>query len=248
MGLLQSYRWRRRLAWMGGLLVVLAGFAVAAVLLPKDHGRTYARVPTGTTPAQTVEAVVHQVRLTAADRRAINQTIVAFVRTGVTRDDAAAAWDLATPAMRSGVSRTRWNGGELPVQPFPARIPDNPSWNLLSAYPGDVTVDLVLQPRPASKLGPIAFAVELKRQARTGRWLMDSMIPEQAFSPVESGKQPKAVNVPNGKPPKGALSTMWFVVPGALLGLIALVPIFFLLNTWRRNRAIERRYRAERGL
>jgi hypothetical protein len=77
---------------------------------------------------------------------------------------------------------------------------------------------------------------------------MDSMIPEQAFSPVESGKQPKAVNVPNGKPPKGALGTMWFVVPGALLGLIALVPIFFLLNTWRRNRAIERRYRAERGL
>jgi hypothetical protein len=78
----------------------------------------------------------------------------------------------------------------------------------LSAYPGDVTIDLLLQPRRTSKRGPIAFAVELKKQARTGRWLVDSMIPEQAFSPVESGKQPKAVNVPNGKPPKGALSTL----------------------------------------
>ena len=205
-------------------------------------------MPTGTTPAQTVDAVVHQVRLTPAERRALNATLVAFVRTGVTRDDSAAAWDLATPAMRSGISRSRWNGGELPVQPFPARIPDKPSWNLLSAYPGDVTIDLVLQPRPSSKRGPIAFAVELKKQARTGRWLVDSMIPEQAFSPVESGKPPKAIVVPNGKPPKGALSTMWFIVPGVLLGLIALVPILFLLNTWRRNRAIERRYRAERGL
>jgi hypothetical protein len=38
------------------------------------------------------------------------------------------------------------------------------------------------------------------------------------------------------------------VVPGALLVLIVLVPIVVLLNTWRRNRAIERRYRTERGL
>lgn len=248
MGLLQSYRWRRRFAWAGGFLVLLAGVAVAAILLPKDHGRTYARVPTGTTPAQTVEAVVHQVRLTASDRRALNRTLVAFVRTGVTRADPEAAWALATPAMRSGIARARWNGGELPVQPFPARIPDKPSWNLLSAYPGDVTIDLLLQPRPTSKRGPIAFAVELKKHARTGEWLVDSMIPEQAFSPVASGKQPKAVNVPNGKQPKGALSTLWFVVPGALLALIVLVPMLVLLNTWRRNRAIERRYRAERGL
>jgi len=37
-------------------------------------------------------------------------------------------------------------------------------------------------------------------------------------------------------------------VPGALLALIVLVPLVFLLNNWRKQRAIERRYRAERGL
>ena len=102
-------------------------------------------------------------RLTAADRRAVNRTLVAFVRTGVTRKDPAAAWDLVTPAMRSGVSRKQWNGGELPVLPFPATIPDNPTWNVLTSYPGDVTIDLLLQPRRGAKRGPIAFAVELKR-------------------------------------------------------------------------------------
>jgi hypothetical protein len=246
--MLQSYRWRRRFAWVGGFVVLVAGLVVAAVLLPKDHGRRYELVPTGTTPAQTVENVVGKVRLTAADRRAVNRTLVAFVRSGVTRSDPAAAWDLATPAMRSGIDRKRWNAGEMPVQPFPARIPDKPSWNLLSSYPGDVTIDLVLQPQRTSRRGPIAFAVELKKQPQDGRWLVDSMIPEQAFEAAAPAKSPKPVNVPNGRPPAGTLSPLWFIVPGVLLALIALVPILILLNTWRRNRAIERRYRAERGL
>jgi hypothetical protein len=244
-GILRSYRWRRRLVWFGGLLAFLVGLAVAAVLLPKDHGKHYELLPTGTEPAQTV-AVTKEVRVTAAQRRAVNRTLVAFVRSGVTRDDPAAAWGLATPAMRSSVKRKEWNGGELPVVPFPAQIPDEPSWNVLTSYEGDLTVDLLLQPRRGSKRGPIAFAVELKKAKRGGRWLVDSMIPEQVFGPVE----PPAKQAGKSEEVRlnGGLSFWWWVVPGGLLALIALVPALFLANTWRRNRAIERRYRAERGL
>ena len=131
---------------------------------------------------------LEQVHLTAADRRAVNRTLVAFVRSGVTRDDPAAAWDLATPAMRSSGTRKQWNAGELPVLPYPAQISDHPTWNVLTAFPGDVTIDLLLQPRRTSKRGPIAFAVELKRKERGGRWLVDSMIPEQGFAPSEPEK------------------------------------------------------------
>jgi hypothetical protein len=247
-GILQSYRWRRRFAWFGGFAVFFVGVVVAAILLPKDHGRRYERAPTGTTPAQTVETVSEHVRLTAADRRAVNRTLVAFVRSGVTRADPAAAWDLATPAMHSASTRKEWNSGQLPVFPFPARIPDNPSWYVLSSFQGDLTIDVLLQPRPGSRRGPIAFAVELKQEKRDGRWLVDSMIPEQAFAPSPPTKAQKPVAVPNGQGLKGTLRPLWFIVPGALLALIALVPILVLLNTWRRNRAIERRYRAERGL
>jgi hypothetical protein len=135
----------------------------------------------------------------------------------------------------------------LPVLPYPARIPDNPTWNVLTSYPGDLTIDLLLQPRRGSKRGPIAFAVELKR-ARA-RWLVDSMIPEQGFAPTPSGG--KSANGGGQEEPVSARASgnRWlFIVPGALLALIVLVPLVFLLNHWRKNRAIERRYRAERGL
>src|SRR5512132_3333462 len=121
-GILSSYRWRRRLAWIGAAIALTVGIAVAALALPKDNGKKYNLEPTGTEAAQTVENIVKQVRLSAAERRAVNRTLVAFVRTGVTRADPAAAWELATPAMRSSGTRKEWNAGQLPVLPYPATI------------------------------------------------------------------------------------------------------------------------------
>jgi hypothetical protein len=246
-GILSSYRWRRRLAWIGAGIALGVGIVVAVFALPKDSGRHYNLEPTGTEAAQTVENVVKQVRLTRAEKRAVNRTLVPFVRSGVTRKDPSAAWDLVTPAMRSGVKRKEWNAGVLPVQPYPARIPDNPTWNVLTSYPGDVTIDLFLQPRRGANRGPIAFAVELKKAKQ--RWLVDSMIPEQSFEASPSGG--KSANGGGQEEPVSARSSgnRWlFVVPGFLLALIVIVPVVFLLNNWRKHRAIERRYRAERGL
>jgi hypothetical protein len=246
-GILSSYRWRRRLAWIGATIALVVGIVVAVFALPKDSGRHYNLEPTGTEAAQTVANVVKQVRLTAADKRAVNRTLVPFVRSGVTRKDPTAAWDLVTPAMRSGVSRKQWNGGELPVQPFPATIPDNPTWNVLTSYPGDVTIDLFLQPRRGAKRGPIAFAVELKKAKQ--RWLVDSMIPEQSFAPTPTGGKSANGGGQEEQVSARASGNRWlFIIPGALLALIVIVPVVFLLNNWRKHRAIERRYRAERGL
>src|SRR5947199_3256796 len=247
-GMLGSYRWRRRFAWIGGFVLLAIGAVVAAILLPKDEGRKYQLAPTGTTPAQTEAAVTKQVRVTAADRRAVNRTLVAFVRPGVTRADPAAAWALSTPAMHSAGTRKDWNGGQLPVLPFPAQISDHPSWNVLSSYPGDLTIDLILQPRPGAKRGPIAFAVELKKATAKGPWLVDSMIPEQGFAPTQPAAKGKKTATTAAPALTGKLSPRWFILPGVLLALIALIPVGYLLNNWRRHRAIERRYRAERGL
>ena len=62
---------------------MLFGFVIAAILLPKDRGQQAEQTPTGTEAAQ-VETVTKQVRVTAAERRAVNRTLVAFIRSGVT--------------------------------------------------------------------------------------------------------------------------------------------------------------------
>jgi hypothetical protein len=248
--ILVSYRWRRRLAWIGGSLAVVTAIVLRILLLPKGSVEKHPGVRPG--PVQDFSGVGKRVRVTRAQRRAVNETLLAFIRTGVTRDDPAAAWTLVTPAMRSGVSRAEWNAGQLPVTPYPARIPKRPDWSVLTSFKGDLTIDLLLQPERGAKQGPIAFAVELK-QARDGRWLIDSMAPEHIFTPAEppsaAQKAPKPLPK-NFKPAyaRGRLSPLWFVIPGALLGLIVLVPLLIVLLSWRRNRAIERRYRQERGL
>ena len=146
--------------------------------------------------------------------------------------------------MRAGIARKDWNRGELPVQPFAARIPAVPDWTVITSYPGDLTVDLLLQPRPGAKVGPIAFAVELKR--RGGRWLVDSMAPEQVFGP-SSGPVPKPLPPgTKGKEPKARLSPLYFVIPGLLLGLAVLVPLSIAFVHFWRTWQIERRYRRER--
>jgi hypothetical protein len=248
--ILRSYRWRRRVAWTGISFAVAVAVVLLIVLLPKGSVEKHPGVRPG--PVQDVSGAGHQVPVTRAQRRAVNETLLAFIRSGVTRDDPAAAWPLVTPAMRAGISRADWNAGQLPVTPYPARIPKRPDWTVLTSFKGDLTVDLLLQPKHGAKQGPIAFAVELKR-TRDGRWLIDSMAPEHVFAPAEppsaAQKAPKPLPK-NFKPQyaRGRLSPLWFVIPGALLGLIVLVPLLIVLLTWRRNRAIERRYRQERGL
>jgi hypothetical protein len=157
--------------------------------------------------------------------------------------------------MRSAVTHEEWNSGKLPVLPFPAKIADQPTWNILTSYPNDVTIDLLLQPKRGSNRGPIAFAVELKKKKAGARWLVDSMIPEQGFeaspAPAKSGGKTKTGGgSAQAAPPVSTHNgNNWlYVVPGALLALIILVPAFVLANNWRKHRAIERRYRAERGL
>ena len=248
-GVLQSYRWRRRFVWLGAFVVVLGAVALAVVLLPGSPRNQEDVEPTGTVPPQTV-AIQRPTRVTANEREAVERTLNAFVRTAVTRDDPAAAWNLVTADFKGGVSRKEWNAGTLPVIPFPARVPKRLSWKVLSSYADDLTIDLLLQPRPGTHRGAIAFAVEM--QKAKGRWLVASMVPEHTFSPAPTKPGPtspgsKPVAAPNVKIAHG-ISLWWLGVPIGLLALVVLIPVGVGLNTWRRNRVFERRYRAERGL
>ena len=75
-------------------------------------------------------------RLKPAERRAINATLDRFVASAVQRKDLAAAYDLVTPAMRTGISRRAWAHGTTNVMAYPARGTRFHGWTVDLAQPG----------------------------------------------------------------------------------------------------------------
>lgn len=247
--ILSSYRWRRRLVWAAVALVFAVALVLAILSLPK-HGRRF----TETFRNEPSQVVVSDkpVPVTRAMRRQVNETLVRFVATAVTRKDPVAAWDLSTGAMKRGTTRAEWARGNLPVFPYPAIPAQARGWTVVSSVKDDLVADLVLQPPRGSKRGPVEFNVELKAVGKgpARRWLVDSFIAIRTYD-TSSAQKPKPVKpLPaNAKPnyPKGRLSPAWFLVPGVLLGLIVLIPLGIAIVNWRRGVRAARAYRAGRG-
>jgi hypothetical protein len=243
--ILRSYRWRRRLLWSAAFVALLLA-GVATVLLVPEEAPRRAQELGGATGELVTEAEPAEVPVSAAERRAVNRTLRAFIATAVTRDDPAAAWGLVTRSMRAGVTRVEWNRGDLPVVPYPVVVPEDPDWVPVTSYRGDLTLDLILQPKPGSGRPAVSFFVELKR-AHDGRWLIDSMVAEDFFG--AGSAKPRTTKAAQGATtaagPRGRLDPTWIALPLALLALIVLVPAAIGVVTWRRQRAIDRRYRAQ---
>jgi hypothetical protein len=176
-------------------------------------------------------------QLTKADRAAINRTLDVFVPSATERQNTAASYDLVTPQFRGGATRTQWAAGQIPVYPFKARGTEFHDWTIDYIQGNEVAFELMLQPRNPRK-DAIAFDGSLKKVR--GRWLIDSFFPAATFA----GEGAKVVG-PNdfvaqrysGDAGESRLGPIWFVLPGAILGLILLVPIGFAIATWRRGRS-----------
>ena len=229
--------------------MVVVALVLAILALPR-HGRRL----TETFSDEPSQVVVSEkpVPVTPAMRRDVNEILVRFVATAVTRKDPLAAWELSTAAMKAGSTRADWARGDLPVFPYPAIPAQARSWTVVSSVKDDLVADLVLQPPKGSKRGPVEFNVELKRvgAGRSRRWLVDSFVAIRTYDTSAASKPKPVKPVPaNAKPnyPKGRLSPAWFLVPGVLLGLIVLLPVGFAIVNWRRGVRAERAYRAGRG-
>jgi hypothetical protein len=152
-----------------------------------------------------------------------------------------------TPEMRAGISRKAWSRGELPAFPYRPRGRRFHGWTFSYRDGNLVGIDLMLQPGPKERQGPITFAVNLKRLH--GRWLVDSILPEAMFAPA--GKRAKVFARNDTLAPEGGqvvtdkprLGTEWFAVPVGVLALAVTVPVAVVLLSWRRDRRAARDYR-----
>jgi hypothetical protein len=234
-----SPRARRRLAWCAALAAAAAVLGALVALLPKGTQSETTR----SGGKQFITKPREKVPLSAADRKTINATLTAFVRTAVARREVGASYELVTAALRAGKTRAEWARGTIPVFPYAARGKHFDGWRLKYSYRGDVGFDLTLQPRVGSKLGAVTFAVEMKRVH--GRWLIDSFTPTAVFAPV--GAAPRITTAQDFRPPRihsrpttallrqasgsseSAFNRLWLIAPAALLGLALLVPLTLLL-------------------
>jgi len=90
-----SPRKRRRLIRLAAFGCVLVAGVAVAVAIP-GHGSTPSGPLSNEGPAQ-LASDTPPTRLTAADRRAINQVLDRFMPAALRREDAALVWSLAGP-------------------------------------------------------------------------------------------------------------------------------------------------------
>jgi hypothetical protein len=180
--------------------------------------------------------------LSKADRAAITRSIDVFVNHAVKRANPTAAYAVVAPELRPGITRRQWASGDIPVYPFPAAGSTHP-WNILYVTPEEVGLELQLNPRARSELGPIIFHIYL-RPARDGRWLVDSFMPVATLAPLHA-KKSRVLSVRDFSPgaqgdgrsaSPGQLSHVYIVAPFAAFALLVLGLVSWGLVRALRNR------------
>jgi hypothetical protein len=236
--LLQSPRRRRRLAWGASIaLFVAAGISAGVVFSNTGHSSA---TPFENRPAEVFK--LKDIPFSGETARDAGRTISQFVQTAVLRKDLDAAWTLASPTLREGLTRAEWNRGKLPVVGYPAKAVENIGWRLDYAYRDDVVLDVMLTAKPGSGVGTGIFLIELKRPK--DRWLVESWLPRKEFAAAEPAATPKgaerrsARQGPVARPdPNGEqISKGWFAIPLAFVALILLIPLGFFVSNVRARR------------
>lgn len=243
---LSSPRRRRRLAWTAGFVLAVA----AAVPLAVKYSNTGERLPSAPleTGAVTTVAAPERLRVTPAVRRQVGETVQNFVRTAVIRKNLDAAWQLASPLMRSGLTRAEWRRGDIPVQPYPARAFKSADWQLRYVSERTLGIDVLVQPKHGSGAPVAVYAAELTApgESRPRRFLVDSWVPQATLGaasppPAKQERGGKTETVAESPYSKGRLGAEWLLVPAAI-GLLLVGALVALAV-----RGVLRRRRAERA-
>jgi hypothetical protein len=168
-----------------------------------------------------------------------------FVTTAVLRRHLAESYDLVTPQMRQGMSRSQWATEDLPIVPFPARDFVLAKSKLSYSHGNIARYDVAMLARPQGQTPSGLFSIELHALSRAGHrhWLVDywqpigggiSTPPVPRANPLDLRNQPSETTQP--------LGTSWVFVPVAVLSLIVLLPLGLGVRGWVRTRRIDRAY------
>lgn len=239
------------------MLLVAAG-AVALGMLYPNTTEEPDEVPVAASGTGQVYREPKTVRLTRADREAALRNALEFVNTAVARRRVERSYDLVSPDLRQGISRSEWRQGDIPVVPFPAaevRV------RVDYSYRNELGLTMLLIPPASAKTSPTTFNMDMRAAGTAGgrRWLVSSWTPTASMTDLpaaeDAGRGPAAAGVPNVgglSESEGGLNAPlgagWLVVPLSIFVLILLLPIGLGVRSWLQNRRALREYEATRAL
>jgi hypothetical protein len=175
-------------------------------------------------------------RISAAERRAIDRTLDGFVNHALKRQKVDAAWNLVTPNLKAGTSRSSWDAGNVPVAPYQVTGTKFHDWTVDSATPTQVDFELLVP----SKSNSTQFYGTVKKL--NGRWLIDSFNPSATFGGgAVTGPQDFLPQSGGDGSGVARLGSTWVAIPVVLFGGGILCVFGFLVFVWVRNRRAYRR-------
>jgi hypothetical protein len=240
---------RRRLVWIGGL-VVAAAVAVGVIFAIPSPKRENPN-PTGAEgPAQTVPPT--NLPLKSSDRRAIDAVLAKFIPAAVGRKDAEQAWTYAGPELKASSSLAEWKKGNSPVPYYPVRERTFTGWPTKDVERKLVVLSLLVHPLPGRKLGDYTFSVTAVKQH--AQWLINGIYTIAINNPVrpKQGKHevgPLDFNAPvagsgSSSSTKTRLGSSWLLPIVGILSLVFVVPLTLGLVLFVRSRRRRRKLAA----
>lgn len=242
MKLFASPRFRKRLRWLGGVLVVAAGVTVLVMLLPGRNDPIEGPTSLGGYAPPKPEK-----RVRRSNRQLVGPLQVAekFITTAVMRKNIAESWDVTSPAFpgKSEYSKAEWAEGDIPVVPFPV---EKARWRLDYSFENEVGLAVALFPPKDSEVEATVFNVDLRAYGRgqNRRWLVENYGPAGTNSIVDTRTPVRAGGIPDlgpaGDVGESRLASSWIFVPIGILGLALLVPLVLGIGYVIRVRRAER--------
>jgi hypothetical protein len=226
-----SPRRRRRTIKLGLLLLSALGLAL---LFAFDRNTVPQEKQSFSSTPATVYKDIPQVRLNRPDYFKARDVAVAFIQTAVARKHLERSCALVSRQMMQGMTCRQWQTQDIPVVPYQAD--ETQSKYLFDySYKNSVGMKVALFPQPGSHLRPSVFHVQLTRNGRHGRWLVDEWQPAGVSAPLAGGG---SLPSNTGSP----LGATWLLVPAAIFFSLLFIPVAVGLREWRRRRRADRAF------
>jgi hypothetical protein len=245
---LASPRMRRRLGWVGSMLLVAAGIGVLILLLP---GRSQVAAEPRGGPAYIPPEPDVPMRRTRGQLTQPLDVAAKFIFTAVIRKNVGESWDVVAPTFpgKSEYTKAEWaKGDDLPIIPFPVA---RARWRLDYSYRNEVGLAVALFPPQGSEQRAAVFNIDMRAfgTGKNRKWMVENFGPagvEGMAAGGGSSNRMQASGLPDlnpvGTSGSSRLSNTWLIVPLGILGLALLFPLGLGISSLIRARRAEREF------